>query len=249
MTMEQYIIVKTFLMGMALVGAFSLFAIRVRRLLALMKAVEGKTDLKPDRRGERIRALFTDVLGQANVRRKRGPGVAHCLIFFGFLAVQPHSLELMVQGILPFFHAADYAPGLYRGYLFAADILAFSTLAGLGYALFRRVAVKPTYLTDGPDARLILLFTSVIILSFHFINAFHLLRPPADFDYTGCFTASALLVPLFKLDAMTAAHQWAGLEIAYWVHMLTILGFLIYIPGSKLPAPAGRGAQRLFEAP
>ena len=231
--MEQYQIVKIFLMGIALVGAFSIFWIRVKRLIALMKAVEGKTDVKPDHGKERLRVLFTDVLGQANVRRKKGAGIAHTMIFFGFLAVQPHSLELMVQGILPFFHVADYLPGFYRGYLFAADILAFFVLAGLGYALFRRVMLAPDYLTDGRDARLIILFTSLIVVSFHFINAFHLLMPPGGFDYRGCFTVSALLVPLFHLNTLTGAQQAVGLEVAYWIHMLTILGFLVYIPGSK----------------
>jgi len=231
--MEQYQMVKIFLMGIALVGGFSIFGIRVKRLVALMKAVDGKTDVTADRRKERLRIIFTDILGQANVRRKKGAGVAHTLIFFGFLAVQPHSLELMIQGVLPFFHAADYLPGFYRGYLFAADILAVFVLAGLGYAMFRRVILAPDYLTDGRDARLIILFTSLIIVSFHFINAFHLLMPPGGFDYRGCFTVSALLVPIFKLHTLTDVQQVIGLEVAYWIHMLTILGFLIYIPGSK----------------
>ena len=231
--MEQYQIVKIFLMGIALTGAFAIFGVRVKRLLALMKAVDGKTDLTADRLGERLRVIVKDVLGQANVRRKKGPGIAHTMIFFGFLAVQPHSLELMVQGVLPFFHVGDVLPGLYRGYLFVADILAFLVLGGLGYALFRRAILAPDYLTDGRDARLIIVFTSLIIISFHFINAFHLVVPQKGFDYSGVFTVSAALVPLFKLNTLTAMQQTAGLEIAYWVHMLTILGFLVYIPGSK----------------
>ena len=231
--MDQYLIIKIFLVGMSLVAAFSIFGIRVQRLYALMKAVEGKTDFTPDRSRERVRVLLTDVLGQANVRRKKGPGIAHTLIFFGFLAIQPHSLELMIQGVLPFFHVADYVPALYRGYLFAADILAFLVLVGLGYALFRRVILKPSYLSDGRDARLIILFTALIIVSFHFINAFHLLHPPAGVDYTECLTVSALFAAVFKLSSLTAMQQIVGYEIVYWIHILTILGFLIYIPGSK----------------
>jgi Fe-S oxidoreductase len=231
--MDPYLKLKSFFMAAALIGAFGFFLIRIRRLVRLMKSVQGKTECKPDRIGERIEAFFTDVLGQSNVRRKPWIGISHMLIFFGFLAVQPHSLELMVRGIFPVFHAAHYIPGIYRAYLFAADILAFLVLAGLAYALLRRVIVKPPYLTDGRDARLILLFTSVIIISFHFINAFHLLNPPEGFDYAGCFTVSAAWVHLAKLDTLTAFQQTLGLEVAYWVHMATILGFLVYIPGSK----------------
>ena len=99
------------------------------------------------------------------------PGLAHTLIFFGFLAVQPHSVELMINGVCPAFHVANIMPGLYGVYLFVADILAFPVLVGLGYAIYRRVVVQPAYLTNGLDARLIILFTSVIIITFYFINA------------------------------------------------------------------------------
>jgi hypothetical protein len=47
---------------------------RVRRLYRLMMAVEGTTEFKLDQVGRRIGVLFKDVLGQANVRRKKCPG-------------------------------------------------------------------------------------------------------------------------------------------------------------------------------
>ncbi|MGA8280539.1 MAG: hypothetical protein WB853_06570, partial [Desulfobacterales bacterium] len=81
--METYTIVKSFVMLVALVGAFSFFFLLVRRLYRLMMAVEGTTEFKLDRIKQRIRVLITDVLGQANVRRKKLPGLAHTLIFFG----------------------------------------------------------------------------------------------------------------------------------------------------------------------
>ncbi len=196
----MYIGFKIVIMAVLLVGGFYLFAMRVKRLLALMKSVQGKTEVKPDRLKERFRVLITDILGQSNVRRKKGPGIAHTMIFFGFLAVQPHSLELMIQGVLPFFHVSGILPGLYHAYLFVADILAFLVLVGLGYALYRRLMLHPAYLTDGRDARYIILFTAVIILTFHFINAFHLLMPTQGFDYSGVFTVSAVFVSLFHLS-------------------------------------------------
>jgi Fe-S oxidoreductase len=179
--------------------------------------------------------LLTDVVGQTNVRRKSWPGWAHTLIFFGFLAVQPHSLELLIRGVFPAFHVGPAIPALYGAYLFVADILAFPVLIGLGYALYRRLFLKPKYLTDGLDARLIILFTSVIIVTFYFINAFLLL--PAiggtGFDYGRYLTLSKLLYHGFNLNAISADAGRFGFELFYWIHVLTILGFLIYIPGSK----------------
>ncbi|MGD8211142.1 MAG: (Fe-S)-binding protein [Desulfobacterales bacterium] len=232
--MTIYITVKSILVAALLIAGFGIFTIRVRRLLKIMKSVQGKSQIKVDRLAERIRVLLTDVLGQSNVRRKFMPGLAHTLIFFGFLAVQPHSVELMLNGVFPAFHAANIMPGIYGVYLFVADILAFPVLVGLGYGLYRRLVVKPAYLTDGLDARLIILFTSVIIITFYVINAF--LTVPAiggGFDYARHFTISNLVQRIFNLAAWSPAGSRVGFEIAYWIHLLTILGFLVYIPGSK----------------
>jgi len=232
--MNIYLIVKSILVTALLIAGFGIFTIRVRRLLKIMKSAQGKAQIKVDRLAERIKVLLTDVLGQSNVRRKLMPGLAHTLIFFGFLAVQPHSVELMLNGVCPAFHAVNIIPGLYGTYLFVADILAFPVLAGLGYALYRRLVVKPTYLTNGLDARLIILFTLVIIITFYFINAF--LTIPSisgGFDYARYFTISNLVQSIFNLAALPPAGSRAGYEIAYWIHLLTILGFLVYIPGSK----------------
>ena len=233
--MEQYIIVKSAVMLMALIGAFSFFFLRVQRLYRLMTAVEGASEFKLDQVRRRIGVLLTDVLGQANVRRKRLPGIAHTLIFFGFLAVQPHSLELMIKGICPAFEVGRWIPGIYGGYLFIADILAALVLVGFAYAVYRRTVLRPTYLTMGMDANLIIVFTCLIIVTFQMINAFETLLPveAGAFDYRGVFPVSSLLVGFLGMDAWSPPSVVSGYETAYWIHMATILGFLVYIPGSK----------------
>ncbi|MBT8372482.1 MAG: 4Fe-4S dicluster domain-containing protein, partial [Deltaproteobacteria bacterium] len=233
--MSTYIIIKSIFMVMAIIVAFGLFFIRVRHLVSLIKAVEGKSAVHLDRIAERIKVVFTDVLGQSNVRRKAMPGTAHMLIFFGFLAIQPHSLELMINGVIPAFDLSRWIPGLYGVYLFVADILAFLVIIGLVYALYRRLVLKPKYLTNGLDARLIIIFTFVIIVSFHFINAFEGIISAGEggFDYFRYLTVSESTATIFNLLALGPVQQRIGFEIFYWIHMFTILGFLVYIPGSK----------------
>ncbi len=233
--MEPYTIIKSIVMLVALTGAFSFFFIQVRRLYRLMMAVEGTTEFKVDQVGRRITVLITDVLGQSNVLRKRMPGIAHAMIFFGFLAVQPHSLELMLKGVCPAFDVGHWFPGFYGGYLFIADILATFVLLGFAYAIYRRTILRPRYLTLGADANLIILFTCLIIITFQCINMFQTLLPlsPGAYDYRGIFPVSGLLVSLFGLETMSSQQIFAGYEISYWIHMATILGFMVYIPGSK----------------
>ncbi len=233
--METYVILKSVLMFIALIGAFGYFFNKVARLYKIMMAVDGEPKPFIDHLEMRIKILFTDVLGQTNVRRKMLPGLAHTLIFFGFLAIQPHSLELMIKGVIPIFDIGHSIPGLYKFYLFAADILGFLVLVGFAYALYRRLVIKPDYLTMGRDANLIILFTSVIVISFHFINAFQLMMPvePGGFSYAGAFPVSGAFASAFGLAALSQTGLIIGYEIFYYIHILTILGFLIYIPGSK----------------
>jgi len=75
----------------------------------------------------------------------------------------------------------------------------------------------------------------VIIFTFQFINAFQALLPVhgAAFDYRGVFPVSSLWIGLLGLDRLGGGQIAAGYEIAYWLHIATILGFLVYIPGSK----------------
>ena len=141
--MDSYVVVRSILMLAALSAAFCVFFIRVRRLFRLMRSVHGKRPFTLDRVKERLMVLLTDVLGQSNVRRKALPGLAHTLILFGFLAVQPHSLELMLKGVCPAFDPAKWFPGVYGGYLFVADILAALVLVGFAYAIYRRVVERP----------------------------------------------------------------------------------------------------------
>jgi len=234
--MDNYLVFKTLLMLIALAGAFGYFLKKVTTLYKIMMAVDGEPKPFLDKVAQRVKIVFTDVLGQANVRRKFAPGMAHSLIFFGFLAIQPHSLELMIQGVVPAFNLGHaLPPGLYKSYLFVADILGFLVLVGFAYALYRRLVIKPDYLTMGRDANLIILFTSVIIISFHFINAFQMTMPIEDggLSYAGVFPVSGIFATAFNLGSLSKTGLLIGYEIFYYIHIGTILGFLIYIPGSK----------------
>jgi len=233
--MEKYLIFKSILMLMVLAASFTCFFKKLARLYQIMVAVDGEPTLFFDRVGERIKVLLIDVLGQANVRRKFGPGIAHTLIFFGFLAVQPHSFELMIKGVIPGFDLGHFFPRFYTAYLFTADILGFLVLAGFAFALFRRLVIKPVYLTMGRDANLIILFTCVIIVTFHCINAFQMILSVGTegVNYAAAFPVSWIFGSLFDLDHMSQNRLLMGYEFFYYVHIGTILGFLIYIPGSK----------------
>jgi hypothetical protein len=103
---------------------------------------------------------------------------------------------------VPGLRHGHWIPGVYGGYLFAADILASFVLVGFAYAIYRRTMLRPPYLTLGTDANLIILFTCLIIITFQFINAFQTLLPleSGAYDYRACFPLSSLFVGPFRLE-------------------------------------------------
>ena len=232
--MRAYLTIKAILVVLGLVGSFGFFFMRVRRLMRLMATAAGPVHISLKPISKRIKIFFKEVLLQSRVREKRFPGLAHTLIFFGFIAVLPHTIELMVSGFFPGFSFANLVPGIYALYVFLADILALLVLVGLAYCVYRRVILKPKYLTDGLDPRLILLLTAIIIVSFFAVNAFRIvLYPEALGDRIGYAIVSHHISQFFDLENLTGPQAIIGLEISYWVHLAVILYFLVYIPGSK----------------
>lgn len=238
---ESYYVAKSIVVVLLSATAVTLFAIRVRHLLGLMRAVQGKAAPALDRIGLRLRKLFTEVFLQTRVRRSLMPGLAHLAIFYGFLAVQVHSSELFLEGIIPAKQVTDitfsygtWFPRLYKLYVAIADILAFGVLLGLGYGLYRRTFIRPKNLTNGLDAKLILVATALIILTFHTINAGRIaLYAGTEHDYANHYWVSSFLARSLAISSWSPRSVFLFYEISYFIHILVILGFLVYIPGSK----------------
>ncbi len=232
--MSVYFTIKSILVVFGLLGSFGFFFIRFRRLIQLMTRVLGSNTIPLDRLSERVKIFFKEVMLQSRVREKRFPGLAHTLIFFGFIAVMPHTIEIMLAGIFPGFSFASIAPGIYRLYAFLAEILALLVLLGLAYCIYRRLILKPKYLTNGLDSRLILLFTAIIIFSFFSVNVFRIaLNQQTLQDFTRYYVISNPIAGFLGLEHLTRQELIIGLEASYWIHLAVILYFLVYIPGSK----------------
>jgi ferredoxin len=232
--MSAYFTIKSILVALGLVGSFGYFFIQSRRLIHMITTVSGYKNFAIDRLSERLKILFKEVLLQSSVREKPLPGLAHTMIFFGFIAVLPHTIELIIAGIFPGFSFANIVPGIYVLYAFLADILALLTLLGLAYCVYRRVILKPKYLTNGLDSRLILLFTTVIILSFFSINAFRIALYPETLRHLIKYNIVSHNISQFlNLENLDQSALIIGLEVSYWIHLAVIFYFLVYIPGSK----------------
>ena len=204
-----YALLKPWAAVAALGGAGVVFAVRMGRLGALMRAVGGPARIPGGGARTRVVALVREVLLHARMLRVPAIGAAHLGIFAGFLAIQIHTSEVFLEGLMPGFSYARFAPRVYAGYRLITDVLAALVLAGLGYAFLRRWRARPATLSDHLDARLVLLFTAVIIVTYFGLNV-------STGDSIGPSTGLR-----------------ASREAWWWAHVAVILGFLVYLPGSK----------------
>jgi hypothetical protein len=63
--MTAYLTIKSVLMAVAIIGAFGVFYTRARHLVRLMKNVQGRSSVVPDRVAERKRKSATALMPNA----------------------------------------------------------------------------------------------------------------------------------------------------------------------------------------
>lgn len=206
-------------------GAVALFGWRMARLYQLVRA-----GAPEDRRGAlwpRLRRMAALVLGQTKLFEQPGIGLAHFVIFWGFMILTLGAIERLLAGVLGGFRL----PLLGTAWWFIAlnDALAAAVILAIGYAAVRRLGQRPWYLTTLPDAFIILGaiggHLSALLLSEGFAAA--------AFGTAGEYWSPAGLVLGGPLGAFGPAVAAAGYAVAWWVDILLILTLLTYIPLSK----------------
>lgn len=228
----MYLTVKPFLVLVALIGAGTYFLFKAKILWDMLKAVSTPGPNRLVALPARIQAVLVDVLGQRSVRRKLGPGIAHTMIFWGFIVITVGTIEMMIEGILHGVNLGLLSPVLQAYYLGLSDIMALGVLLGVGFGFFRRLVLRPHYLRTGPDALMILAITGGLMVSLFLMNAFRVVAFP-DSVLNDYLPLSRPLSSLLGLATLSPEAAYAGQEIFYWMHLTLVLGFLMYIPNSK----------------
>jgi len=228
----MYLTLKPLLVVFALVGAFSYFVLKAQILWKLLFAGKKSTENRFTQIPDRIVAVLLDVLGQRSVRRKLGPGIAHTLIFWGFIVITVGTIEMFVEGIFHGWNLGRLSLALYGNYLWLADFMALGVLLGVAFGFFRRLVLRPSYLKTGFEALLILTITASLMISLLLMNAFKVVAIP-DSPLVSYFALSMPLAHLLGINSFSPEAAFVGQEIFYWTHLFFVLGFLMYIPNSK----------------
>ncbi len=207
------------------IAAFGVFGWRIYQLVGLLR--QGRFENRFDRLGWRVGHFLRNVLLQPRIFNERSIGLPHFLIFWGFVLYAGCFNWGLIRGLLPFLPIPypDEVP-VVRLFL---ELFAVLVLAGLAAALARRLFFPPKYLHLSFDANLILFLIAVLMLSNLFGSAFTQVAEGSP--ATGWAPFGSLLAAGLSGVPKGTAHS---LAIAmWWLHMIVVLGFLVYLPYSK----------------
>jgi Fe-S oxidoreductase len=184
-----------------------------------------------DRVGEvprRIRSEATIVLGQRKLLQRFGPGLLHAFIFWGFLVLLPTILIAMI-GIVDRTATLPWL-GHQGWYALLVDVFAVLVLVGVVGAVWIRKVQRPARFAGSHlgEADLILAMIATIALSLLLWHACRIALGLNEWPASWSPVANALS-GVFGRDSVTRVLE----RVFVWIHVLTILAFLAYLPRSK----------------
>jgi Fe-S oxidoreductase len=215
--------------GLALVAAGAaalvVFLRRAAPRVGLLRAA--RTSEPTADPGERIRRELVHVLGQRKLFQKLLPGLMHALIFWGFVVLLPTIAEAAIAIVDP--EASLPLLGEAPWFLLLADAFAALVVVGVGIAFWIRKVVRPDRFQGSHmgEADRILLAILAIVTTLLLWNAARIAI--GLHAHPASMPVSNLLSELFAGGRGTDVAE----RLIVWSHLLLVLGFLAYLPGSK----------------
>ncbi len=180
-----------------------------------------------------------DVLAHRKIMRETYPGIAHLFIFWGFIALTITTGLIFFQDdfVGPIFKVRFLQGGFYLGLSLFADVFGIIAIIGTLMLLIRRYAMKPTWLDEKPEDKLILWFLLGVLLTGFIVEGLRIQATEANpaspmHPYIWFSPGGRILAYLFSgmsVETIKAIHK-----VIWWIHGVGALGFLAYIAYSKL---------------
>src|SRR5690625_112260 len=176
---------------------------------------------------ERLRDIGVIVFGQSKLLKDKKYGIIHVMMFYCFILVQFGSIDMFIKGLAPGKHLPF--GGIYPGFTFFQELVTLTILVAVVWAFYRRYIEKLVRLKRGFYAGIVLLFIGTLMLSVLFGNG--MLQIWQGEPGTWTEPVASVIALAFGWLSPTAA--MVLFFIFWWIHTITILAFLVYIPQSK----------------
>ncbi len=206
-------------------AAFGVFGFRAWQLIGLL--LKARPENRFDQPGKRVLYFARHVLLQPRLFNERSIGLPHFLIFWGFVVYVVCFNWSLVRGLAPAL-PAPY-PDEVGVAAFFLDVFSVAVIVSLGAAVVRRVFFPPAHLHLSWDANLILTLIGILMLTTLFGAGFRLVGEGKT--WSGWTPFGSMAAAAFAKMPVESAHGWA--KGMWWMHMVTVLFFLVYLPYSK----------------
>ncbi|HWO94866.1 MAG TPA: (Fe-S)-binding protein [Bacillus sp. (in: firmicutes)] len=205
--------------------AISLFIYLIRTRIAYIKL--GKK-VEFDRRfKERFDKVWVNVFGQKKLLKDKKSGIIHVLFFYGFILVQFGAVDFIIKGLAPGHHL-PLGP-LYPAFTFFQEIITLLILVAVMWAFHRRYIEKLVRLKRGFKSGLVLLFIGGLMLSVLFGNGMSMIWHHHELSSLEPVASSIA----FLFSGFNKVAAIVLFYVAWWIHLLFLLAFLVYVPQSK----------------
>ena len=129
-----------------------------------------------DQPERRLGSSILYAIVQVRMFRDPGAGFMHAAIFWGFVILTVGTADRVTFGLVHAVLAWPVDGWLWRLLVLAQNLLVLGVLGGIGYALVRRLIVRPARLTLSRDGLTILLLIGAVVVTEIVAEAFRLAR-------------------------------------------------------------------------
>jgi uncharacterized BrkB/YihY/UPF0761 family membrane protein len=210
---------KSFVFTIVIIISLVLFFYNIFQFLKTLKI--GKPENRFNQPLKRLKLVLSVAFGQSKILREPIPGIAHFLIFWGFIILLTAIIETLGEGLFPHF-SLSFLGDFYPILATLQEVLILGVVIGVFIGLYRRLISKPKRLDLGKgsmiDASIILGIILFIIIGTLGQTAS---RIAASHPEDGRFLSNAIA----PLIANVGNPELIG-EFFWWMHIFLVLGFL-----------------------
>ncbi len=220
----------------------SLYSIRAYGNIIKNIRLAKDEDIKGDRI-QRWKNVILIAFGQKKMFKRFIPAILHLFIYVAFLFTQVELIEIVIDGVFGVHrYFADKIGMLYPLIINTIEFLSLFAFFATIIFLWRRNLLKlPRFVKDEMkgwptlDANYILIGEIILIIGIFSMNSADSLLQTLDpdhFNSTGTlYISSAIGDALFSQMSVSSLHILE--RFGWWLHILTVFGFLAYLPISK----------------
>lgn len=179
----------------------------------------------------RLQTVLVNGFGQKKLLKDKKSGIMHFVIFYTFFIMQLGLIEVIIKGFVSGF---DYPLGFFHKYFsMLQEWTTFLMLCAVVYATYRRYGEKLKRLQSQRDVKAAVVVVALmsLTLSILFTLGFETIRLE-DKEINYVFAPfSSIIATAFGFVGTTVATVF--FYIFWWIHLLTVLGFMVFMPQSK----------------